>query len=341
MRSKPGPNPARPAPACYTATQRTCKPPAAMPASSLDRCAAPAPGVLTPERSIMKRVPFLPARHTLAALTVVARAAWLCVPAALAAPEPAPPAASTAAAGMANFADLADLTVPAVVNIRTTAKPAVDDKGSKDDKDGDKSAKDKQADQDERMREFLRRYFSTPQQRQQQQQQDDEDDDEGDAQSVGAGFIIGADGYILSNAHVIEDADTITVTLSDQREFDAKVIGVDTRTDIALLKIDGKGLPQASIGSSAKARVGEWVFAIGSPFDLDHTVTAGIISAKARETGDFLPLIQTDVAVNPGNSGGPLINMRGEVVGINSQIYSQSGYMGISFAIPIDEAMRV
>src|SRR5476651_1196762 len=310
MRSKPGPNPARSAPACYTATQRTCKPPAAMPASSPDRCAAPAPGVLTPERSIMKRVPFLPARHTLAALTVGACAAWLSVPAALAAPEPAPPAASTAAAGMANFADLADLTVPAVVNIRTTAKPAVDDKGSKDDKDGDKSAKDKQADQDERMREFLRRYFSTPQQRQQQQQQqqDDDDDDDGDAQSVGAGFIIGS----------------------------------DTRTDIALLKIDGKDLPQASIGSSAKARVGEWVIAIGSPFDLDHTVTAGIISAKARETGDFLPLIQTDVAVNPGNSGGPLINMRGEVVGINSQIYSQSGgYMGISFAIPIDEAMRV
>src|SRR5471030_379521 len=315
MRSKPGPNPARPAQACYTATQRTCKPPAAMPASSPDRCAAPAPGVLTPERSIMKRVPFLPARHTLAALTVGACAAWLSVPAALAAPEPAPPAASTAAAGMANFADLADLTVPAVVNIRTTAKPAVDDKGSKDDKDGDKSAKE---------------------------QQDDDDDDDGDAQSVGAGFIIGSDGYILSNAHVIEGADTITVTLSDQREFDAKVIGADTRTDIALLKIDGKDLPQASIGSSAKARVGEWVIAIGSPFDLDHTVTAGIISAKARETGDFLPLIQTDVAVNPGNSGGPLINMRGEVVGINSKIYSQSGgYMGISFAIPIDEAMRV
>src|SRR5471032_1874169 len=260
MRIKPGPNPARSAPACYTATQRTCKPPAAMPASSPDRCAAPAPGVLTPERSIMKRVPFLPARHTLAALTVGACAAWLSVPAA---PEPAPPAASTAAAGMANFADLADLTVPAVVNIRTTAKPAVDDKS---DKDGDKSAKDKQADQDERMREFLRRYFSTPQQRhqqQQQQQQDDDDDDDGDgdgdAQSVGAGFIIGSDGYILSNAHVIEGADTITVTLSDQREFDAKVIGADTRTDIALLKIDGKDLPQASIGSSAKARVGEWV----------------------------------------------------------------------------------
>src|SRR5476649_3058798 len=215
MRSKPGPNPARPAPACYTATQRTCKPPAAMPASSPDRCAAPAPGVLTPERSIMKRVPFLPARHTLAALTVGACAAWLSVPAALAAPEPAPPAASTAAAGMANFADLADLTVPAVVNIRTTAKPAVDDKS---DKDGDKSAKDKQADQDERMREFLRRYFSTPQQRhqQQQQQQQDDDDDDGDAQSVGAGFIIGSDGYILSNAHVIEGADTITETLSDQ-----------------------------------------------------------------------------------------------------------------------------
>ncbi|WP_296001773.1 trypsin-like peptidase domain-containing protein [Rugamonas sp.] len=293
----------------------------------------------------MKPAHLLPAPATLAALTLSVCAAWLTLPAAQAAPEPALPVA----ASLANFADLADLTVPAVVNIRTTGKPAADkgdaDKDGKAEKGGT-DGKGKQADQDERMREFLRRFFGAPQQQQQQkpQQPDDGDDgdDDGDEQSVGAGFIIAADGYVLSNAHVIEGADTITVTLSDQREFEARVIGVDARTDIALLKIDGKDLPQATIGSSARARVGEWVIAIGSPFDLDHTVTAGIISAKARETGDFLPLIQTDVAVNPGNSGGPLINMRGEVVGINSQIYSQSGgYMGISFAIPIDDAMRV
>ena len=258
----------------------------------------------------------------------------LALPAAMAAPPEAP----TAAAGLANFADLAEQTVPAVVNIRTVGKPA----------DAQTAGADDKANRDEQMREFLRRFFGGGAQQQQQQQQgqaqddqDDNDDDEPDG-SVGAGFIIGADGYILSNAHVIEGAESIMVTLSDQREFEAKVVGVDKRTDIALLKIDASGLPQATIGASAKARVGEWVIAIGSPFDLDHTVTAGIISAKARETGDFLPLIQTDVAVNPGNSGGPLINMRGEVVGINSQIYSQSGgYMGISFAIPIDEAMRV
>ena len=130
--------------------------------------------------------------------------------------------------------------------------------------------------------------------------------------------------------------------MTDKREFKAKIIGVDKRTDVALVKIDGANLPRLTLGDSDKIKVGEWVIAIGSPFDLDNTVTAGIVSAKARDTGDYLPLIQTDVAVNPGNSGGPLINMRGEVIGINSQIYSRSGgYMGISFAVPIDEAMRV
>jgi serine protease Do len=147
---------------------------------------------------------------------------------------------------------------------------------------------------------------------------------------------------VMTNAHVVDGADEVYVTLTDKREFKAKIIGVDKRTDVALVKIDGGNLPRLTMGDSNKIRVGEWVIAIGSPFGLDNTVTAGIISAKARETGEYLPLIQTDVAVNPGNSGGPLLNMRGEVVGINSQIYSRSGgYMGISFAVPIDDAIRV
>jgi len=147
---------------------------------------------------------------------------------------------------------------------------------------------------------------------------------------------------VLTNAHVIDGAEEVTVTLVDKREFKARTIGIDKRSDVALVKIEGTGLPTVRIGDVSKLKAGEWVIAIGSPFGLESTVTAGIVSAKSRDTGDLLPLIQTDVAINPGNSGGPLINMRGEVVGINSQIYSRSGgYMGISFAIPIDEATRV
>jgi serine protease Do len=159
---------------------------------------------------------------------------------------------------------------------------------------------------------------------------------------VGSGFIISDDGFIMTNAHVVEGADEVTVTLTDRREFKAKVLGADRRSDVALLKVEARNLPSLRIGDSNHIRVGEWVIAIGSPFNLENTVTAGIISAKARDTGEYLPLIQSDVAVNPGNSGGPLINMRGEVIGINSQIATLSGaYNGISFAVPIDEVMRV
>ena len=159
---------------------------------------------------------------------------------------------------------------------------------------------------------------------------------------VGSGFILSADGRIMTNAHVVRGADEIYVRLPDKREFKARVLGVDLRTDVAIVKVEATGLPFVTIGDSGRLRVGEWVMAIGSPFDLDNTVTAGIVSAKGRDTGEYVPFIQTDVAINPGNSGGPLINMRGEVVGINSMIYSRSGgYQGISFAIPIDEAMRV
>ena len=164
------------------------------------------------------------------------------------------------------------------------------------------------------------------------------------SQSLGSGFIISSDGYVLTNAHVINEADEVIVKLADKREFKAKIIGADKRTDVALLKIDATGLPKVMIGDSTKLKVGEWVAAIGSPFGLENTMTAGIVSAKGRALPqeNFVPFIQTDVAINPGNSGGPLFNLAGEVVGINSQIYSRSGgSMGLSFAIPIDVAIDV
>ena len=167
---------------------------------------------------------------------------------------------------------------------------------------------------------------------------------ERESQSLGSGFIISADGYIMTNAHVVESADKITVRLTDKREFQAKVIGADKRTDVALLKIEAEGLPKINVGNPDKLKVGEWVVAIGSPFGFDSSVTAGIVSAKGRSLpqDNFVPFIQTDVAINPGNSGGPLFNMNGEVVGINSQIYTRSGgSMGLSFAIPIDVATQV
>ncbi|MCE2832064.1 MAG: DegQ family serine endoprotease, partial [Oxalobacteraceae bacterium] len=238
------------------------------------------------------------------------------------------------AAVLPDFTDLVDKVGPAVVNIRTTER-------SKQMQQGGGSA------EDEEMQEFFRRFFGQPAPRQQQPaprnrrgvpQQDDQQVPRG----VGSGFIISPDGFVLTNAHVVEGADEVFVTLTDKREFKAKIIGADRRTDVALVKIEGSNFPRLTLGDSSKLRVGEWVIAIGSPFGLENTVTAGIVSANSRDTGDYLPLIQTDVAVNPGNSGGPLINMRGEVIGINSQIYSRSGgYMGISFAVPIGEAMRV
>lgn len=238
------------------------------------------------------------------------------------------------AAALPDFTDLVDKVGPAVVNIRTTERPKQMQPGAG-------------GPEDEEMQEFFRRFFGQPAPRQPQprnrrqapqQQQEEQQVPRG----VGSGFIISGDGYVLTNAHVVEGADEVFVTLTDKREFKAKIIGSDRRTDVAVVKIDGSNLPRLTMGDSSKLRVGEWVIAIGSPFGLENTVTAGIVSANSRDTGDYLPLIQTDVAVNPGNSGGPLINMRGEVVGINSQIYSRSGgYMGISFAVPIDEAIRV
>src|SRR5688500_9354418 len=159
-----------------------------------------------------------------------------------------------------------------------------------------------------------------------------------ESKSLGSGFIISSDGYILTNTHLVDPADEINVKLTDKREFRAKLIGADRRTDIALLKIEATGLPKVTQGDPSKMKIGEWVVAIGSPFGFENSVTAGIVSAKGRSLAqeNFVPFIQTDVAINPGNSGGPLFNMNGEVVGVNSQIYSRTGgFMGLSFAIPI------
>ena len=232
-----------------------------------------------------------------------------------------------------DFADLVERASPAVVNIRTTEKVAVQQtQGSIPGMPEDQA-------------EFFRRFFGVPipgiPNGPKQAQPSPGKPQEAD-RGVGSGFIIESNGLILTNAHVVESATTIYVTLTDKREFKAKLLGMDKRTDVAVLKIDARDLPRLPLGDSSRVRVGEWVLAIGSPFGLENTVTAGIVSAKSRDTGDYLPFIQTDVAVNPGNSGGPLLNTAGQVIGINSQIFSRSGgYMGISFAIPIDEAMRV
>lgn len=186
--------------------------------------------------------------------------------------------------------------------------------------------------------EFLRHFFGFDPRQEPRQQP------ERRSQSVGSGFIISQDGYILTNHHVIEGSDAVIVRLSDRQEYKADVIGSDPRTDVALLKVDAEGLPTVKIGDSDQLKVGSWVLAIGAPFGLDYTVTAGIVSAKGRNLPDdtYVPFIQTDVAINPGNSGGPLINLQGEVIGINAQIYTRSGgFMGLSFAIPIEIAMNV
>ena len=253
---------------------------------------------------------------------VFAGASLMSSPAALA----AAPVAVPAVTGLPDFSDLVDKVGPAVVNIRTTERVRLDQGGP-----------------DDEMQEFLRRFFggqAVPRGR--RGAPGAQPQEERVQRGVGSGFVISDDGFVLTNAHVVEGADEVVVTLTDRREFKAKVLGSDTRSDVALLKVEARNLPSVRIGDSSKIRVGEWVIAIGSPFNLENTVTAGIISAKARDTGEYLPLIQSDVAVNPGNSGGPLINMRGEVIGINSQIATLSGaFNGISFAVPIDEVMRV
>jgi len=243
----------------------------------------------------------------------------------------APMHAAAQVRGLPDFTELVEQVGPSVVNIRTLEKV---------------SAREAQAGTpDEEMQELFRRFFGVPMPAPnvpRQQRPNRPETEQERPRGVGSGFVLSADGFIMTNAHVVDGADQVMVTLPDKREFKARIVGADKRTDVAVVKIEATGLPAVKIGDVNRLKVGEWVMAIGSPFGLENSVTAGIVSAKQRDTGDYLPFIQTDVAINPGNSGGPLINMRGEVVGINSQIYSRSGgFMGISFAIPVDEAMRV
>jgi serine protease Do len=237
-----------------------------------------------------------------------------------------------AVAGVGNlpdFADLAEKQGPSVVNISTTMTVRQDAR----------APQMPNIPEDDPAFDLFRRFFppapngGMPGQPREQE-----------SRSLGSGFITSADGYILTNAHVVDGADEVTVKLSDKREFKARVVGSDKRTDVALIKIEGRNLQAATLGDPGRLRVGEWVVAIGSPFGFESTVTAGIVSAKGRSLPqeNFVPFIQTDVAINPGNSGGPLFNLKGEVVGINSQIYSRTGgFMGLSFAIPIDVAMDI
>jgi serine protease Do len=235
---------------------------------------------------------------------------------------PSAASAQGRAAGLPDFTELYEKQSPAVVSIDVTQKVRAP-RGMPD------------ISEDDPFYEFFRRFGQVPRPR---------GAPEREAQSVGSGFIISSDGYLITNAHVVDGADEVKINLADRREFKAKVIGADKRTDVAVLKIEAKDLPKVAIGDPDKLRVGEWVVAIGKPFGLENTMTAGIVSAKGRDLPqeNLVPYIQTDVAINPGNSGGPLFNLKGEVVGINSMIFSRSGgYMGLAFAIPIDIAMNV
>ena len=232
-----------------------------------------------------------------------------------AAPTPAP-----ALTALPDFSRLVDRYGPAVVNITVRLKH------------GNDGPDDDDADNESDAERFFRRFGQPPQAT------------PVPTTAVGSGFIVRADGLVLTNAHVVDHASDVTIRLTDGREFLARVLGVDERSDVAVLKVDAKDLPTVTLGNNSATRVGEWVVAIGSPFGFDNSVTAGIVSAKGRALpdGTYVPFLQTDVAVNPGNSGGPLFNMKGEVIGINSQIYSRSGgYQGLSFAIPIDVAAKV
>jgi serine protease Do len=263
-----------------------------------------------------------PTRRALCAMALVTASAWALPPIAMAqAPQ-----------GLPEFSELVEKVGPSVVNIRTTERLR-----SARGLGGGGAGPELDEDMFELFRRFGLPIPGQPSPRGGPPRPPGPDGGAGEPQQrgVGSGFILSPEGYVMTNAHVVEGADEVLVTLTDKREFKAKIIGSDKRSDVALVKIEATGLPVVRVGDVNKLKVGEWVIAIGSPFGLENTVTAGIVSAKARDTGELLPLIQTDVAINPGN-------MRGEVIGINSQIYSRSGgYQGISFAIPIDEATRV
>ena len=235
---------------------------------------------------------------------------------------------SAAARSLPDFTELVEHNRAAVVNISTTQRRTAPTERPRI----PRGFEIPDLPEDSPFHEFFRRFFG------------EGEIEEFDAQSLGSGFIISPDGFIISNNHVVRNADEVIVRLSDRREYKAKVVGTDEPSDVALLKIEAEGLPAVRLGTGYELKVGEWVLAIGSPFGFDHSVTAGIVSAKGRSLPreNYVPFIQTDVAINPGNSGGPLFNLQGEVVGVNSQIFSRTGgFMGLSFAIPIDVAMDV
>ncbi len=235
--------------------------------------------------------------------------------------------AAAAADTLPDFTEMVQQNSAAVVNISTTAKKSTPESGRSLVPD---------VPEDSPFYDFFRKFF--------EEQMPDNPGTPRKAASLGSGFIISADGYVITNNHVVDDADEIVVRMSDRREFIAELVGTDKRSDIALLKIDGEDLPAVSLGKSADLEVGEWVLAIGSPFGFDYSVTQGIVSAIGRSlpNENYVPFIQTDVAINPGNSGGPLFNLDGEVIGVNSQIYSRTGgFMGLSFAVPIDVVVNV
>lgn len=241
---------------------------------------------------------------------------------------PMMPAEAAAKTGVPDFSGLAETYSPAVVNISAKHEVKASSSG------GGQSQQQLPISPDDPFYQFFKHFYGDV-----PHQQDDEP-----STSLGSGFVVSPDGYILTNAHVVEGANVVTVKLTDKREFRAKVVGVDKPTDVAVLKIDAKNLPIVKIGDPGRSKVGQWVVAIGSPYGFINTVTSGIISAKSRSLPDdtYVPFIQTDVPVNPGNSGGPLFNLDGEVIGINSMIYSQTGgFQGLSFAIPINVAMKV
>jgi len=255
-----------------------------------------------------------------------AHASALMTPAAVAAPAANPAATALPLNG---FTELVATYGPAVVNVSVTGSQKVSQRMQGMPDFGD-------MDPDDPFFQFFKRF----------QQPGPKGRHGGGAMPMrgqGSGFIVSPDGYIITNAHVVDHADDVSIRLTDRREYRAKVIGIDKTTDIAVLKIDAKNLPVVKVGDSRNAKVGEWVVAIGSPFGFENSVTAGIVSAKSRSLPDSpAPFLQTDVAVNPGNSGGPLFNLAGDVIGVNSQIYSRSGgYQGVSFAIPIEVAMKV
>ncbi|MCS0611185.1 Do family serine endopeptidase [Massilia kyonggiensis] len=260
--------------------------------------------------------------HNNATAAAAAATAAAATPAPVAA-SPAPVAGSPVGTALPDFTKIVSHNGPAVVNIRVVGTTKVSQRQMP------------QFDEDDPFFEFFRRF---------QPQQPRGGNGRGElVYGAGSGFIVSPDGVILTNAHVVRDASEVTVKMQDRREYRAKVLGSDPKTDVAVLKIDAKNLPVVPLGNTRNLQVGEWVLAIGSPFGLESTVTAGVVSAKGRTIdNNGVQFIQTDVAVNPGNSGGPLFNTRGEVVGINSQIFSQTGgYQGLSFAIPIDVAVRI